>query len=122
MSPGPSACRLAASCSLTMSWKTSRARAPADCRPFTSGRMPTWPLHSPSWLADGLWSPPGNPSHPEQPAVARLDLLAHPLDRDRVVLHGLDVRQRSAPWPFPGVRVHGAQAADIDDQLLRLRR
>src|ERR1700694_701477 len=36
-------------------------------------------------------------SHPENPGVARLDLLAGPVDVERVLLHQLDVGERL--WP-----------------------
>src|SRR5262249_49377384 len=58
----------------------------------------------------------------EQSAVARLDLLARPLDADGVLLHQLDVAQGPAPGLFLHQRVHRAQRADVDDELLALGR
>src|SRR5262249_42118605 len=59
-------------------------------------------------------------SNVEDLAVARLDLLALLLNRRGVVLHGLDVLERLAAGLVLRVRVHRAQAADINDQLLGL--
>src|SRR5258708_38464141 len=60
--------------------------------------------------------------HPEQLGVARLDLLARPLDPGRIVLELLDLRERPAAGLFLGLRVHRAQAADVDQGLLALYR
>src|ERR1035438_3831757 len=57
-------------------------------------------------------------SNVEQFGVMRLDRVALFFHRGRVVLHGLDVLERSAPRLFLGLRMHRAQAADIDDELL----
>src|ERR1700688_2605324 len=59
---------------------------------------------------------------PEQLGVARLDLLARLLDAGRIVLHLLDLPERPAARLFLGLRVHGAQAADVDQGLLALHR
>src|SRR5262249_44077234 len=56
-------------------------------------------------------------SHPEQLAVARLDLLARPFDADGVLLHGLDVAERLAPGFALDQGMHRPQRAEIDDQL-----
>src|SRR6266516_541395 len=60
--------------------------------------------------------------YPENLAIARLDLVAHLLDRGGIVLHQLDCRQRLAARLFLRLRVHRTQPADVDDELLRLRR
>src|SRR3954464_8162076 len=59
-------------------------------------------------------------SNAEDFCVARLDGLAFLLYRRRVVLHGLDVLERLAPRLLARLRMHRAEAADIDDELLRL--
>jgi hypothetical protein len=56
----------------------------------------------------------------EQLAVARLDRLALSFHRGGGVLHGLDVLQRFAPRLLRGLRMHRAQATDVDDELLGL--
>src|SRR5580692_1332747 len=60
-------------------------------------------------------------SDAEDSCIARLDAVALLFHRDRVVLHGLDVLERHAPGLLLGLRMHRAQAADIDDELLGLR-
>src|SRR5713101_8420962 len=60
--------------------------------------------------------------HPEQLAVARLDLFAHLVDAGSVLLHGLDLVERLAAGLLLGRRMHRAQSAEIDDQLLAFRR
>src|SRR5947208_557302 len=57
--------------------------------------------------------------HPEYSGVARLDLLTHAFDRARIFLHRLDLGEGLAPRPLFRVRMHGAQPADIDEELLR---
>src|SRR5215831_19480034 len=52
--------------------------------------------------------------------IARLDRLTLFFDRRRIVLHGLNLLERLAARLVLRVRMHGAQAADIDDELLRL--
>src|SRR5262245_66058892 len=64
----------------------------------------------------------GLPSHSEQLAVARLDLLAHLFHRRGIVLHLLDLGERLAPRLLFDLRMQRAQSADVDDQLLRLGR
>src|SRR5580692_4897639 len=59
-------------------------------------------------------------SDAEDSCIARLDAVALLFHRDRVVLHGLDVLERHAPGLLLGLRMHRAQAADIDDELLGL--
>src|SRR5262245_24889738 len=64
----------------------------------------------------------GLPSHPEQLAVARLDLLAHLLHRCGIVLHLLDLGEWLASGLLLDLRMQRTQAADIDDELLRFGR
>ena len=58
-------------------------------------------------------------SHPEQLAVARLDLLARLLHAGRIVLHLLDLGERPSSRLLLGQRMDRAQPADVDDELLR---
>src|SRR5438477_10431707 len=58
----------------------------------------------------------------EQLAVAGLDLLAFLLDGGRVFLQDLDLVERLAAVGLLHLRVQRAQLADIDDELLALRR
>src|SRR5215469_2660940 len=51
--------------------------------------------------------------------IVRLDRLTLFFDSRRIVLHGLDLLERLAARLVLRVRMHGAQAADIDDELLR---
>src|SRR3981081_301880 len=60
-------------------------------------------------------------SHPEQLAVARVDLLARRLDAGGVLLHGLDIAERLAAGLLLHLAVHGAHSAEIDDELLAFR-
>src|SRR5690348_2604463 len=60
--------------------------------------------------------------HPEQPAVMRLEVRARPFDLRRIVFHLLDLAERLAAGLLLRLRVHRAQAPDVDGQLLRLRR
>src|SRR5262245_59796286 len=61
----------------------------------------------------------GNPgdiaSDAEDLRVPRLDGFAFLLRRRRVVLQGLDVFQRRATSLLDGLRMHRAEAADVDD-------
>src|SRR5207245_2341626 len=61
-------------------------------------------------------------SHAEQSAVARLDLLARPLDAGGVLLHGLDIAERLAAGLLLDQRMHRPQGPDIDDELLAFLR
>src|SRR5215831_9595442 len=61
-------------------------------------------------------------SHAEDLHVVRLDLLAQLLDRGGVLAHGLDLLHRLAARLLLGERVHGAQAALVDDELLAFGR
>src|SRR6266851_8822979 len=53
--------------------------------------------------------------------VMLFDLVAHLFDRSGVILHHLDVLEWRAAGLFLGLRMHGPQAPDIDDQLLAFR-
>src|SRR5207244_11751734 len=59
-------------------------------------------------------------SDTEQFCVPRLDRLALFLHSGSIVLHGLDLGERLAAGLVPGLRMHRAQAADIDNELLHL--
>src|SRR6185436_11097140 len=93
-------CRTAAPGSMTTATKRGRPGSPAAPRPGMTDTA----------------------SHPKQLGVVRLDLLAHLLDRGRIVLHLLDLTERLAAGLLLDARMHRAQAADIDDELLGLRR
>src|ERR1700704_1750865 len=60
--------------------------------------------------------------HPEQFAVARLDLLAHLFHRRGIVLHLLDLAERLAPRLLLDPGMQRTQTADIARKLLGLRR
>src|SRR5216117_3996267 len=60
--------------------------------------------------------------HSEQLGVALLDRFTLLLDPGGVVLQHLDLLERLAAGLFLGLRMHRAQAADVDDELLRLLR
>src|SRR6266487_1647469 len=53
--------------------------------------------------------------------VARLDLIALGLDRDRIVFHQLDVAQRLAAGLLLDRGMRRAQAPEVRHELLRLR-
>src|SRR3981189_1532438 len=57
-------------------------------------------------------------SNVEQLGIVRLDGVALFFNRGGIILHGLDVLERLASSLFLGLRMHRAQAADIDDELL----
>src|SRR5260221_4178859 len=57
-------------------------------------------------------------SRTEELCVPCLDLLAHPLDRRRVLLHGHYLAERLAPRLFLDLRMERTQAAEIGHQLL----
>src|SRR5439155_11308669 len=61
-------------------------------------------------------------SHAEQSAVARLDLLARPLDAGGVLRHGLDIAERLAAGLLLDQRMHRPQGPEIDDELLAFLR
>src|SRR5258705_11177470 len=67
---------------------------------------------------------PGNDasSHSEYLAVALLDHIGRLVDAGRVVLPFLDARERRTPGLLLGVGVKRTQAADVDQELLALRR
>src|SRR5262245_16150524 len=76
----------------------------------------------PSWF----WRPDSKAratgrSNPEQLAVARLDFLALLLDGCGVLFHGLERAERTPPIGLLDLRVHRAQLADVDDELLTFR-
>src|SRR4051812_25194136 len=80
-----------------------------------------------STVFDGLWGEDRRPRlanllYFENLAVPGLDLVARLLDRGRVVLHGLDFPEWLATGLFLRPGMHRAQAAGIDDELLRLGR
>src|SRR6516225_4163835 len=60
-------------------------------------------------------------SHPENLGIARLDVLAHPLDRRRVLLHDFDVGKRPASGRVLDLLMKRAHAAEIDHELLAFR-
>src|ERR1700754_1416917 len=59
-------------------------------------------------------------SNVEDLAVAGFDRCALFFDGGRIVLHGLDILERRAPRLFFCLRMRRAQAAGIDDELLRI--
>src|SRR4051812_7012533 len=59
-------------------------------------------------------------SDAEDLCIARLDRIALSFDRRGVVFHRLDVPERLAAWLLLRLGMRRAQAADVDDQLLRL--
>src|SRR5258708_24153802 len=59
-------------------------------------------------------------SNAEKLGVTRLDRVALFFHRGGVVLHGLDVLKGRAPRLLLGLRMHRAQAPDIDAELLRI--
>src|SRR5262245_36124632 len=61
-------------------------------------------------------------SYPKQSAVVRLDLLARSFDAGGVLLDGLDVAERRATRFLLDQRMHRAQGAEIDDELLTFGR
>src|SRR6476620_5438303 len=61
-------------------------------------------------------------SHTEDLRIARFHLVAGLLHGAGVILHHLDVLERHAARLVLLVRMERACAADIDDQLLRLKR
>src|SRR5207237_2458857 len=61
-------------------------------------------------------------SHSEQLAVTRPDLLTHLLDGGGVLLESVDLTERLAAGLLFGERMHRAQTAHIDHELLALRR
>src|SRR3954468_23776414 len=68
-----------------------------------------------TFLATGSSLPKSNV---EQLGIMRLDRIALFFHRRRVVFHGLDILEWLASRLLPGVRMHRAQAADVDDELL----
>src|SRR5665213_3903188 len=63
--------------------------------------------------------PPGE-SDVEDLAVAGLDGVALPFHSGSIVFHGLDLLEWLAPRLLLRLRMHRAQPAGIDDQLLRI--
>src|ERR1700676_128477 len=61
---------------------------------------------------------PAGGSNAEDFCVARLDRVALSFHRGRVVLHGLDILERPPPRLLHGLRMHRAQTAGIDRELL----
>src|SRR5262245_54370352 len=109
--------------------RTRRPRAPCPPSRRRVWRIGSWSLFPPGsgWVerdthylargtaVDGYRArsthPTTPPSHPEQLAVACLDLLAHALDAGGVLAHGLDLAQRLAAGLLLDQRVHRAHAA-----------
>src|SRR5215467_2318610 len=61
-------------------------------------------------------------SHTEQLRIPRLDGIALLLDRGSILLHGLERAERTPPVGLLDLRVHRAQLADVDHELLAIRR
>src|SRR5262249_16388128 len=101
----------ASACALIGAANTPAAIAVAACSTWRLEKRPLLTVDSLSTL-----------SHPEQPAVARLDLFAHALDAGGILLHGFDLAQGLAPGLLLHLRMHRTHAAEIDDHLLALGR
>src|SRR5437764_907429 len=61
-------------------------------------------------------------SHPKNPGIAGLDLLGLRLDRGRIILHDLDLRQRPAPRSLGDLRMGGVLRGKVAQQLLAFAR